>query len=88
VHTLPPVPPVLRFIQQQAGMDDAEAYGTLNMGAGLALFVHGADAARAVAVAREQGVAAWVAGQVEAGPKQLFIEPIGVHWGAEELQLR
>jgi phosphoribosylformylglycinamidine cyclo-ligase len=88
VHTLPPVPPVLRFMQLQAGLDDAEAYGTLNMGAGFALFVHTDDAERAVATARAQGIAAWVAGRVEAGPKQLFIEPIGVHWGAEELQLR
>lgn len=88
VHTLPPVPPVLRFMQQQAAMDDAEAYGTLNMGAGFALFVHGDDAERAVATARARGIEAWVAGRVEAGAKQLFIEPIGVHWGAEELQLR
>jgi phosphoribosylformylglycinamidine cyclo-ligase len=88
VHTLPPVPPVLRFMQQQAAMDDAEAYGTLNMGAGFALFVHGDDAERTVATARAQGIEAWVAGRVEAGAKQLFIEPIGVHWGAEELQLR
>ena len=88
VHTLPPVPPVLRFLQQQAGMDEAEAYGTLNMGAGFALFVHADDAERAVATARAQGIAAWVAGRVEAGPKQLFIEPLGVHWGADELQLR
>jgi len=88
VHTLPPVPPVLRFMQQQAAMDDAEAYGTLNMGAGFALFVHGDDAERAVVTARAQGIEAWVAGRVEAGPKQLLIEPIGVHWGADELQLR
>jgi phosphoribosylformylglycinamidine cyclo-ligase len=88
VHTLPPVPRVLRFMQQQAAMGDAEAYGTLNMGAGFALFVHGDDAERTVATARAQGIEAWVAGRVEAGPKQLFIEPIGVHWGADELLLR
>ena len=29
---LPPVPPVLRFIQQHAGQDDHEAYGTLQHG--------------------------------------------------------
>ena len=57
VHTLPPVPTVLSFIQQQARQDDAEAYGTLNMGAGFALFVAAADAERTVAVAREHGVA-------------------------------
>ena len=88
IHTVPPVPPVLRFIQQQAGHDDAEAYGTLNMGAGFALFVPAADAERAVAVARGCGVPAWFAGQVEAGEKRLLIEPLGVEFGGDALQLR
>src|SRR6218665_1934581 len=39
IHTLPPKTPVLAFIQQQAGQDDREAYSTLNMGAGFAIFV-------------------------------------------------
>jgi phosphoribosylformylglycinamidine cyclo-ligase len=88
VHTVPPVPPVLRFIAEHAGQDAAEAYGTLNMGAGFALFVPAADAARCVAVAREAGVAAWHAGEVQAGAKELLIEPLGVRFGADELQLR
>jgi phosphoribosylformylglycinamidine cyclo-ligase len=39
IHTVPPVPPVLRFMPAAAGrgQDDREAYGTLNMGAGFAL---------------------------------------------------
>lgn len=88
IHTVPPVPPVLRFIQQQAGQDDAEAYGTLNMGAGFALFLPAADAERAVAVAQRCGVPAWVAGQVEAGAKRLRIEPLGVEFSGDALQLR
>jgi phosphoribosylformylglycinamidine cyclo-ligase len=88
IHTLPPVPPVLRFIQAQAGQDDAEAYGTLNMGAGFALFVPAAEAERAVAVSRGVGVPAWVAGEVQAGPKQLLIEQLGIRFGGEELALR
>jgi phosphoribosylformylglycinamidine cyclo-ligase len=88
VHTLPPVPPVLRFIQHQARQDDEEAYATLNMGAGFALFVPGGEAERCVEVARGCGVAAWVAGRVEAGPKRLVIEPLGVTWGDEALKLR
>jgi phosphoribosylformylglycinamidine cyclo-ligase len=88
IHTLPHVPPVLRFIQQQAGHDDAQAYGTLNMGAGFALFVGAADAARTVEVARHCGVAAWVAGGVESGTKRLLIEPLGVEFSGEDLQLR
>jgi phosphoribosylformylglycinamidine cyclo-ligase len=88
IHTLPPVPPVLRFIQQQAGLDDAEAYATLNMGAGFAIFVAAADAERAVAVAQGCGVAAWAAGRVEAGARRLVIEPLDVSFDAEALQLR
>jgi phosphoribosylformylglycinamidine cyclo-ligase len=88
IHTVPPVPPVLRFIQQQAQHDDAEAYGTLNMGAGFALFVAAGDAERTVATAQAAGVDAWVAGTVTEGPKQLFIEPLGVRFGGEDLQLR
>ena len=39
IDALPPVPPVLQFIQRHAAIDDREAYGNLNMGAGFALFV-------------------------------------------------
>jgi phosphoribosylformylglycinamidine cyclo-ligase len=88
IHTVPPVPRVLGFIAEHAGHDAAEAYGTLNMGAGFALFVAAADAERSVEVARSVAIEAWVAGVVEAGPKQLLIEPIGVRFGADELQLR
>ena len=88
LHTLPPVPPVLRFIQQHAHHDDREAYSTLNMGAGFALFVAAADAERTVAVAQAQGVGARVAGVVEAGPKQLRVEPLGLVFGDDALQLR
>ncbi len=88
IHTLPPVPPVLRFITEHAGHDAAEAYGTLNMGAGFALFVAAGDAAATVEAAREQGVAAWVAGEVREGPKQLLVEPLDLHFGDDALQLR
>jgi phosphoribosylformylglycinamidine cyclo-ligase len=88
IHTVPPVPTVLRTVQQLAQHDDAEAYGTFNMGAGFALFVPAADAERTVAVARACGVPAWVAGVVEAGSKQLIIEPLGVTFGGDALQLR
>ena len=88
IERLPQVPAVLRFIQHHAGQDDREAYGTLNMGAGFALFVAAADAGRAVAVARAQGVDAIVAGRVESGVKRLHIEPLGIEFGGEELQVR
>ena len=88
MRPLPSVPPVLRFIQHQARQDDQEAYSTLNMGAGFALFVAPGDAERTVAIAQGLGIGAHVAGQVEAGPKQLLIEPLGLHFGDDALQLR
>ena len=88
IHTVPPVPAVLRFIQQHARQSDCEAYSTLNMGAGFALFVGADDAQRCVDVAQTLGVKALVAGQVEAGPKKLFIEPLGIEFGDDALQLR
>jgi phosphoribosylformylglycinamidine cyclo-ligase len=58
------------------------------MGAGFALFVPGSEAARTVDVAQSCGIAAWIAGSVEAGAKQLHIEPLGVTFDGESLQLR
>ena len=47
-----------------------------------------AEAERTVAIARAQGVEAWVAGAVEAGPKRLIVEPLGLCYGDDALQLR
>jgi phosphoribosylformylglycinamidine cyclo-ligase len=88
IEQLPEVPPVLRFIQQQARLDDRQAYSTLNMGAGFALFVAARDAARVVEIAQGQGIGARVAGAVHPGPKQLTIEPLNLRFDADDLQLR
>ena len=88
IDALPPVPPVLAFMQHHARLDDREAYSTLNMGAGFALFVDAAAADRTVDVARSVGVEAMVAGRVEQGPKQLLIKPLGITFGSDDLQLR
>ncbi len=88
MHTVPDVPAVLKFIQSEAGMSDHDAYGTFNMGAGFALFVAAEDAERTAAAARKAGVDAWVAGKVEAGPKRLVIEPVGVQYEGDALGLR
>jgi len=88
IHTVPPKTAVLEFIQQQAGQDDREAYSTLNMGAGFAIFVKAEDAERTAQVARDCGIEAWVAGTVEAGEKQLLIEPLGIRFSEDDLALR
>ena len=88
IHTLPAVPPVLRFIEKQAGIDKREAYGSLNMGAGFALYVKRADAKRVVEIAASLGVRASIAGEVEAGARRVVIEPLGLTFAADELHVR
>ena len=88
IHSLPEVPAVLHFIQQHAALSDEQAYGTLNMGAGFALFVAAADAQRTVATAQHCGVPALVAGHVEGGAKRLLIEPLNIEFSGASLQLR
>lgn len=87
-RSVPPVPPELRMAQQGAGIDDREAYGTFNMGAGFALYVRPDQADAVVRAARAQGVEAWVAGVVEVGPRRVIVEPLDVEYGAGELHLR
>jgi phosphoribosylformylglycinamidine cyclo-ligase len=88
IHSVPPVTSVLRFMQEQAKQDDREAYSTLNMGAGFAIFVKAEDAARTVEVAKACGIEAIIAGQLEVGPKQLLIEPLNIRFSDDDLQLR
>ncbi len=88
IHTAPPVPAVLSFMQRAAQMSDSEAYGSLNMGAGFAVFVAPSQANATIAVAKRVGLRAWNAGSVEAGPKRVLIEPLGVEYQSEDLQLR
>jgi len=87
-RSVPPVPAALRLAQQAAGIDDREAYGTFNMGAGFALYVRADQADAVVRTARSQGVEAWVAGAVEAGDQRVIIEPLGIEYGAGDLHLR
>lgn len=88
IHTLPPVPPVLAFMAREAGLDSKEAYGTLNMGAGFALYVPAGEAQRCAEVCRAAGHDAWVAGQVEAGERAVVVEPLGIRWAEGDLHLR
>jgi phosphoribosylformylglycinamidine cyclo-ligase len=88
IHTLPPVPPVLAFIAEKAGLPPRESYGSLNMGAGFALFVAPGEAKRCVEIARACGINAWDAGVVNAGERQVAIEPLQLTFAADELHVR
>jgi phosphoribosylformylglycinamidine cyclo-ligase len=82
------VPPVFEFIVETLGLSALEAYGTLNMGVGFALFVRGGQGADIVALAEEQDYSACVGGNVEAGTRRVVLDPVGVIFEADELQLR
>jgi phosphoribosylformylglycinamidine cyclo-ligase len=88
VRELPPVPSVLAFLQREGGMSDREAYGSLNMGAGFALFVAPKDVPATLRAAAAAGVPAWYAGDVHAGEKSLVIEPLQLEYAARDLHLR
>lgn len=87
IDALPPVPPVLEFVAEKAGLDGRAAYATLNMGTGLACMVGAGSGADVVALAESLGYAAEVAGRVVEGERAVVLGPIGVTYGREELAL-
>ncbi len=87
VERLPDVPPVLSFLAEQAGMDAQAAYSTFNMGSGLALYCGPGVGEQIVAIARPLGLNALVAGRVEDGPRQVLLEPVGVRFTGDRLEL-
>jgi phosphoribosylformylglycinamidine cyclo-ligase len=88
MHAVPKVPEVLAFMQREGGMQVREAYGTLNMGAGFAIFVAPPAVEATLAAVRSTGLSASVCGVVEAGPRRVLIEPLGIEFAADELALR
>jgi phosphoribosylformylglycinamidine cyclo-ligase len=87
IEQLPPVPAVLDFLVATAGLDAHAAYSTFNMGAGYALYCAAGDGASIVRTAERLGLNALVAGHVQEGPRQVILEPVGVRFAGEELEL-
>jgi phosphoribosylformylglycinamidine cyclo-ligase len=87
IERLPEVPTVLSFLVEHAGMDAQAAYSTFNMGSGFALYCHAGQGERIVALAAGLGLEAIVGGHVEEGPRQVLLEPIGVCFAGERLEL-
>jgi len=87
IEVLPEVPEVLEFIAERSGMDAAESHSTLNMGTGWAVYCAAGSGERVVAAARELGLTALLAGQVEAGPRQVILQPVAVTLSGEQLEL-
>ena len=88
ITKLPPVPEVLKFIIEETQETPEEAYCSLNMGAGFALFVGAEHAEKTISCAQANGVSAWVAGYLEDGPRKVVIEPLEITLESESLALR
>jgi len=87
ISELPPVPEVLTFMVEEAGLDRHSAYSTFNMGSGYAVYCKRGAGEAVVEIASELGLAALLAGRVEEGPRQVILEPAGVRFAGEELEL-
>lgn len=87
IWKLPPAPEVLSFLVAEAGLEAKAAYSTFNMGAGYALYCEAGAGATVVDLAEGLGLRAWIAGGVEAGPREVLVEPIGVRFEGDELEL-
>jgi len=87
IAELPPVPPVLSFLVEQAGLDRHAAHSTFNMGSGFALYCAAGAGAQIVALAEQLGLRALLAGRVEEGPRRVILEPLDVSFAGEELEL-
>jgi phosphoribosylformylglycinamidine cyclo-ligase len=57
------------------------------MGSGFAVFCGTGSGREVVQAAEDVGLAAVLAGVVEPGPRRLIVEPLGVTYEGEELQL-
>ena len=88
INKLPMWQPIFGFIQKHGPVDDREAYGNLNMGAGFALYVTEAQASQVISIAKHLGFRAFVAGCIERGPKKVVIKPVGLEYAAETLAVR
>lgn len=88
IDTIPTVPIEFSFIQEQAKISNDEMYGNFNMGAGFAIYVAESDAEKVVQLAESNGFKAIVAGRVEEGPKQVIIEPQGITFSGDTLEVR
>jgi phosphoribosylformylglycinamidine cyclo-ligase len=89
VEQIPAPQPVFDFIQSIGAVDDAEAYGNFNMGAGFAIYVPEKDVATVLDVAKAFPFAALRAGHIEhSATKRVVITPKGLEYAAETLGVR
>lgn len=89
IDQIPDSQEVFLMLQELARVDDEEMYGNYNMGAGFAVFVsqeQAQEAAKVVDLYHKLKV--WVAGYIEEGPRRVVINPKGIVFEGESLDIR
>ena len=85
VRELPPVPEVLTFLADRAGMAPAAAYSTFNMGVGYAVYCGAGSGEQVVSLCASLGLRAELAGVVTDGPRRVVLEPLDVVFESGDL---
>jgi phosphoribosylformylglycinamidine cyclo-ligase len=88
ITDLPPVPEIFRFISEQTKNDSQEMYSNYNMGAGYAIYLPANQVYDVTKIAQRYGFQTWIAGTVEAGPKQVVIQPLDITFSGDSLGVR
>ncbi|HEY4511051.1 MAG TPA: AIR synthase related protein [Candidatus Paceibacterota bacterium] len=91
IEHLPRQLPIFDFLQKRGPVDDAEAYGNFNMGAGFALYVPEEKVGKVWEVLLQGGYPpqyACLAGYIESGERQVVIKPKNLVYKAETLGVR
>lgn len=88
IKDLPPVPEILKYIVEQGKLDEKEAYGNLNMGAGFTVFVPERDVVKVLALSKSHNIKAYDSGIVEDGDKKVIIESKNIIFTKNSLQVR
>lgn len=89
IEHLPKQLPIFDFLQKHGPVDDMEAYGNFNMGAGFALYVPEADTKKVQKIAQNLGLYALHAGHIkQSETKKVVIKPKGLEYLGSTLGVR
>lgn len=67
------IPPIFHVLQEAGHLEEADLFGTFNMGIGLVMAVDPSEAASVMDELNRQGEQAWVIGKVTRGAKQVSL---------------
>lgn len=88
IDAMPDPPAEFLLMQELSGASDEEMYGNFNMGAGFAVYVSSAEAEEVVRLAATHNLKAVIAGRVEAGQKQVVLQPKNITFSSDTLAVR